>query len=153
MIMSEFAYEKEMREPVIGWLHAQGFVCTRELCSLSYSPMDIVAGIFGERVGRRIPPLLDCIAIELKLNDVLGVLRQASRNRGSVEQSFAAMPASRCARLKPKHIAAFVSDGVGLLSVRPDGIDVVLAAQRSAGTHPRIYKNLWRKCRTEIQQI
>jgi len=141
----EFRYEKDMREPVVAWLEAQGFVCVREVCSVSYNPIDIVAGRFAERVGRRIPALLDAVAVELKLSDVNGVLAQAVRNRGCVERSFAAIPASKCEKLRPKSIAAFAAEGVGLLSVRRDGLDVILAAQRSAGTDDRVYRNLWRR--------
>jgi hypothetical protein len=151
--MSEFAYEKEMQEPVMRWLCAQGFVCTRELCNLNYNPMDIVGGIFGERVSRRIPPLHDCVAVELKLDDIGGVLAQARVNRGCVERSFAAMPADRIARMRSKSIAAFVGDGVGLLAVTVDSVIEILPAQRSYGTHKRIYKNLWRKCQHESKII
>ncbi len=138
-----------MQKSVIGWLQSQGFRCTRELCSLSYEPMDIVGGRFGERSGRRIPALLEAVAVELKLNNVGGVLWQARRNRICVERSFAAMPATRCARLRAKSISAFVSEGVGLLAVSADDVVVLVPAQPSGGTHERIVKNLWRKLRDE----
>lgn len=145
----EFRYEKEMQVPVITWLESQGFVCTRELCSLSYNPIDIVGGRFGQRVSRRIPPLLEAVAIELKLHDINGVLRQSVRNRGCVERAFAAIPASRCGKLKPEWIARFVGEGVGLLSVTAELVTEILPAQRASGTDARIYKNLWRKLRSE----
>jgi hypothetical protein len=142
-----------MQTPVIAWLESQGFVCTRELCTLSYNKMDIVAGRFGERVSRRIPPLLEAVAVELKLNDLNGVLRQCVRNRGCVERAYAAIPASRLDRMRPGTMAQFAGEGVGLLSVSSESVTEVIPAQRSCGTHARIYKNLWRKIQSERRQL
>ena len=149
----EFAYERDMQVPVIAWLESQGFVCTRELCSLSYNKMDIVAGRFGERISRRIPPLLEAIAVELKLNDLNGVLLQCVRNRGCVERAYAAIPADRYSKLRAGSITRFVTEGVGLLSVSRESVTEVIPAQRSSGTAGRIYKNLWRKIQRERRPV
>lgn len=148
--MPEFAYEKDMQKPVQEWLASQGFVSTRELCTSSYNPMDIVAGRFMERIDRRIPPLLETIAIELKLSNMAEVLRQATRNRRAVDRSFAAMPVSRCARLTDKCRIAFLIEGVGLLAVDTQSVTEVIPARRTpTGTPDFIKRNLWRKCRVE----
>lgn len=150
MRLSGFRYEKEMQAAVIAWLRAQGFICTRELCTPNYNPMDIVGGRFGQRIGRRVPPLLEAVAVELKMIDSGGVLKQAINNRRFVERSFAAMPAERCAKLNRKSTERFISEGVGLLAVAEDYVVEMIPATRSIGTNEHTYKNLWRKLRREL---
>jgi hypothetical protein len=148
MNCAEFAYEKEMREPVARWLESNGFVSTREM--YHHRPIDIVAGRFAERVNRRIPPLLETLAIELKLSNAAAVLRQATGNRDAVDRSYAAMPLSRCARLAEKTRLGFLIEGVGLLAVDKATVTEVIPARRSAaGTQEHIRRNLWRKCQRE----
>lgn len=149
-----FRYEHEMCEPVIMWLRGQGFVCTRELLCRWFNPMDIAAGLWEPRISRRIPRLIESVAVELKLSNVAAVLRQATRNQSSVDRSFAALPADRCERIGAEARSRFSALGIGILSVERHAVIEVLPARRSAeGTHPRIAKNLWRKCYKEAKQV
>lgn len=77
-------------------------------------------------------PFGEVCAVELKLSDWRGVLRQARRNFRFADASYAAMPAER--------IGAAVVDaasqwGVGLLAVGPSSVTVVLPSAGCRGPH------------------
>lgn len=141
--MAEFRYEKDMREPVIAWLEAQSFSWVRE--GYTSRPVDFIAGRFAKRVGRKRPALIEGMAVELKLDNVGEVLLQAVRNRDSVHMSYAAMPESRCLRMRPQTVQRFLAFGVGLLSVRSNAVTVLVAATRRDETDDYVARNLWRR--------
>lgn len=108
--------EGKLREPVVRWLQAQQMTPVFEVYLMA-GTCDIVGVQFGQRVGRLIPPAVQICAVELKLHDVAGVLRQAISNRYYVTHSWAAMPAPRVAKMASRTIRKFIVAGVGLLSV------------------------------------
>lgn len=110
--------EKQMRPIVEAWLEEQGWDVAHEIMLGGYC--DLVGFRFGERQGRRMPPLLRAIAVELKITDVGGVFDQAQSNQRFVHESFAAMPDSRIERMRPETIRKFKLWGIGLLAVNAD---------------------------------
>ncbi len=114
--MRDFRREIDMRQPVCDWLRSRGFLPAVEF--FLWHTADIVAGRYGERpAARRKPPLLQTVAVELKIRDVAGVIGQAGSNADLTDQSFCAMPAARCAKMRPGTAERFRVAGVGLLSV------------------------------------
>ena len=78
---------------------------------------DVLGVQFAPRVGRPIPAVRRAIAVELKLKKIAEVIAQASANRYAVHESWAAMPAALCDRMRPDTLAKFEKAGVGLLQV------------------------------------
>lgn len=111
------ANERTMREPVIAWLRDTGHDRHVFECSVAWGWCDIVGFRFAERTGRKIPPLEQVAAVELKLSKIAEVIHQAETNRNVVPMSWAAMPAAFVARMMPQSIDKFASAGVGLLAV------------------------------------
>lgn len=62
-----------MRQAVCGWLIGQGMVPVFEVFMGPHT-CDFIGVEFADRVGRRIPPVSRTMAIELKLDDVAGVI-------------------------------------------------------------------------------
>lgn len=141
---AEFKLEIHMRIPVCNWLRSAGLVYAVEPF-LRYGSADIIAGRFAERTGRRVPPFTDGHLIELKLIDVNGVLTQSLRNCSVAEFSYAAMPASRCQMMRSATRQRFVDNGVGLLSVTPKAVEVLVPARRNGQTKDWAIRNLWRR--------
>jgi len=108
--------ENDMRQAVVHWLEAQGMEVFHE-CVVTHGICDIVGVRFAPRTGRRIPPLVWSVAVELKLARIGEVIAQARGNMYGVCASFAAMPADRCRRMTRNSTLAFVGAGIGLLSV------------------------------------
>jgi hypothetical protein len=148
--VNEFRYEREMRAPVADWLRANRYLVAYEfhLCHM----VDLVAGHFGYRHGKAIPPLEHTIAVELKLDDVAGVIRQAKNNTYFVNRSYCAMPASRCLTMRASTLALFAQANVGLLSVSSDEtIEVVVSPGEGKQANDRTTKGLWRRVRNEYK--
>ncbi len=108
----EWYGERAMRKAVCEWLVSIGYVPVFEVWNC-----DIVAGKWSERTGRAKPSLLSAIAVELKLDDVAGVIKQCKAARLRYDLAFAAMPEERVDRMREDTIGKFVEAGVGLLEV------------------------------------
>lgn len=128
--------ERDMRKAVHAWLSPDGsteviyeFLMMRGYC-------DMVGILFAKQTGRTIPLVKWVTAVELKLEDVAGVIRQSRGNRHSVHASFAAMPKPRCQRMQPTTVKKFLEAGIGLLSV---GDDVTVAIPPG---EPLVSKNI-----------
>ena len=135
--------ERELRTPVHEWLSRNHG--TRVIYEFLFSGYcDMVGVLFADQVGRRIPPVIRAIAVELKLADVAGVIRQAKSNRHYVHASYAAMPRWRVLKMRPATIQKFVDAGVGLLSVGTD-VDVIVVPgpPLSHGSSDRLRKRWW----------
>lgn len=138
-----FRLEKEMTEPVLLWLQAQGYLCVTEMMIIGYC--DIVAGRYGLRVGRRRPRLVDVVTVELKLDDIGGVFSQAEANRLRAPIAYAALPATRCQRLRGKTKRKFEEAGIGILSVGEIVVELVAPRPSPAVFPVRLEINLWRR--------
>lgn len=114
--MARIKTEKEMRPIVEQWLKAHGYLVLHEtLMGAGYC--DLYGVIFYERRTRAIPNVYNAIAIELKINNVADVIRQATKNRYFSELSYAAMPDWRCEKMTVKSRNNFRRNQIGLLSV------------------------------------
>jgi len=100
--------EDDLREPVVLWLQGRGLSVMDEF-----------------HICHRIPDLIGVkegvieIAVELKLSDWRGALRQASVNRFIATRSYVAMPSAK-QRIVLRNVGAFRNLGVGVLMVRED---------------------------------
>ena len=143
-----FRYERDMRESVLAWLRARGLLTVVEL--MIWHSADIVAGKYGARPNpHRRPPLLESLAIELKLSRISDVLAQAKINRGGVDWSYAAMPADVCNSMRQDTLNKFVFAGVGLLSVGKRTYEAIAPDRGRWGTAERVVENLWRRVRKQ----
>lgn len=83
-------------------------------------------------------PLQDrLVAVELKLSRIADAMRQAMNNLGFAEESYVGLPSDVAHRVaaNASRWSNFFDEGVGLLSVTPQGCDVVVKARESrAGT-------------------
>ena len=146
-----FKKEFEMREPVKNWLIEREFYPAVEFWLHNAGITDIVAGFYGKRNGRKIPDLIETTSIELKLNDVAGVLRQAIQNKHKCDWSYAAFPNSRIEKMRQQTIDQFMVAGVGLLSVGFDVVEVVCPSQGPGlPSESREAKQLWRRVRSLV---
>lgn len=107
--------EKEMRPIIARWLQDKGFGVAHEILISGYC--DLAGFRFAQRTSRRIPKLLSVITVELKINNVLDVIKQARGNKHFVNASYAAMPLDKCERMRLKTIRRFRQEGIGLLGV------------------------------------
>lgn len=108
--------ERDLREPVADWFREQSYECAYErLFPSGYC--DILAFRFAPRTSRRIPDLLEVIAIELKLEDVGTALWQAYGYWRGGARSYVAMPLERCERMQRATRDRFHGGYIGLLSV------------------------------------
>lgn len=120
--------EGSLRKPVAEWIITQGMTPVFEV-RLS-GQCDVVGFEFEPKLPRVAPKLKRVIAIELKLEDVADVLRQAKSNSCHVDLSYAAMPFERVGRMKESTLNQFRDSGVGLLSVSTSGrVDLVIPAR------------------------
>ena len=122
-----FDCEFDMRFPVKQWLASQSYSVMVEFVLI-----DIVAVQYGERRGRAIPPIRELIAVELKLHDVAGVIRQASSNLHLADKSYAAMPEQRIEAMRSDTIRKFIDAGIGLLSVG-ESVQVIIESRKGYG--------------------
>lgn len=116
--------EFDMRRPVCHWLLNRGLSPVLECASLGNC--DIV----GVRLEGKPMRLLEVVAVELKLTDVAGVMRQCDRHmqRGTTEV-WAAMPIARANDVRIR----FVDTGIGLLGVGSDVCAVLVEPVRREG--------------------
>lgn len=147
--------EREMRPAVTDWLRSSGHTVVYETSCVSCGTFrDVVGARFGERTGRLIPNVDSCIAVELKLSDVAGVLHQAVRNRLAVQFSYAAMPAGFVTKMRPQTHLKFLNVGVGLLAVA-GGMVVEVIKPKSSGLiiTRRLRRQLWRRRFDVVEQV
>lgn len=106
--------------------------------------VDLASCKWAERIGRRIPPMIEITTVELKINDIIGVLRQARNNSYFVDYSYAAMPLKKCLKMRMKTLEKFKKMGIGLLGIN-DSVKVIIAANKNDVScySPSICKRLW----------
>lgn len=109
--------ERDLREPVADWFREQGYECAYERFFPS-GYCDILAFRFAPQTSRRIPDLLEAIAVELKLDDIGTALYQAHGYWWGGARSYVAMPLERCRRMRVSTIDRFFDQGIGLLAVK-----------------------------------
>ena len=104
--------EFELRKPVCDWVLSRGMVPVLEMASLNNC--DIVGAEFSSDGKRTI--VKKVIAIELKLTDATGVLKQCQTHLKSrcINEVWAAMTIEQAHR----HFMRFNDCGVGLLGLR-----------------------------------
>lgn len=149
-----FRKERDMRDPVKLYLQSRHFVPVVEFCLHGAGITDVVAGIYAPRVGRRVPELLEVAAVELKLTDVGGVLKQAIRNRLCCDWSYIAMPSHRIEKMRQSTRDVIRESGVGVLSVDVHGVKEVICPARG-GCFPRDCtraRTLWRRVRAVTKE-
>ena len=138
----DFKLEKQMKEPVVKWLEGQGYFVAYEILLSGWC--DLVGCKWAERVGRRIPTILEAMAIELKLDDIGGAIYQAKWNlRIGASRSYAAMPLARIDRMRPATIRRFGNEGIGLLGVSPDEITIITESTQNETISSQVAKRLW----------
>lgn len=145
-----FQREREMRPLVAEWLERRALIPFFEVHI--WHNCDIVAARFEHRLGRRIPPIADCVAVELKLTDIAGVLYQAKSNLSKCNESWAAMPLELIRGMQWQTLDKFMQAGIGLLAVS-DKVGVAIHAVRKSECCERLAKKLWRRNRTEQASI
>ena len=136
--------EKALRPVVEAWFQKHGYYVAHEVM-LAGGYCDLTGCKWEERIGRRIPKMQEIVAVELKINDVRGVLYQAENNKYVADTSYAAMPINKCARLKLKTLHLFESIGVGLLGVSSlRGVVIIVPALKNVISHnPNTCRRLW----------
>ena len=109
MMVIENGSEEELRPPINEWMLQEGLHPINE-----YRICWRIPDVVGVRDGR-----IE-VAVEMKLSDWKGALRQASIYTIFSVKSFVAMPSKKQA-LVLRHIREFRRRGVGILMVRGDG--------------------------------
>lgn len=134
--------ERDLQQPVHKWLSADGHTkIIYEFMMAGYC--DMVGILFAERIGRAIPPVVMASAVELKLDDVAGVLQQAWENRHFVHASYAAMPKERCRKMRPATKRQFLGAGIGLLSVSTSVEVVIPPGKPMASLNTEDFRTRW----------
>jgi hypothetical protein len=139
-----FKREKEMRPIVTKWLENHGYYVAYEVL-VGDCWCDIVGCKWAKRTGRKIPALLEAIAVELKLDNIANVLYEAQGNmrHGGVTQSYAAMPAERIVRMQQKTVRSFEDAGCGLVMVSPDRVEIIIEASQQSDVDKNLACRLW----------
>jgi len=134
--------EKDIEPAVRSWLKGRNLMIAHEVMMGGYC--DLVGFRFGSRPGRRIPSLDLIVAVELKIRDIAGALYQARTNR-SAHESWVAMPAEKCYKMRQASVHSFIDEGIGLLSVDGDAVRVCVEPEfRPDAGSVRLRTNLWR---------
>lgn len=135
--------EKQLRPIVETFLQdTWGLYVAHEVMLCGYC--DIIGCRWAERVGRRKPKMLQIVAVELKIKDIVGVLSQAKGNCHVADYSYAAMPLDFYCRMRKTSVQKFRDAGVGLIGVTDTAAMVIQPAARNAIKHnPLICNRLW----------
>lgn len=136
--------EKVLRPIVDRWLEKMGYFVAHENMICGF--VDITACKWKKRTDYRIPTMKRIITVELKINDIKGVLRQAKNNALYVDYSYCAMPIEKCNSMRRKTLKRFRRKGVGLLGVDTTKKKVriiVSAIKTNVRYSPLICKRLW----------
>lgn len=135
--------EHEMRLPVARWLLSRGLAPVCEVQSLGNC--DLV----GVRFELKPLRLVELVAVELKLRDVPGVLRQCRNHmRRGVSEVYAALLPD----VADKHFMTFAADGIGVLAVHPNEVVLRLDAVRFPYRDLRRWLPAMRRRRNEYQE-
>jgi hypothetical protein len=126
--------EEELRPPINEWMLQKGLHPINE-----YRICWRIPDVVGVRDGR-----IE-VAVEMKLSDWKGALRQASIYTIFSAKSFVAMPSKKQA-LVLRHIREFRRNGVGILMVRGDGSVSELIA---SGLHQAAFSYATPRARNE----
>lgn len=133
--------EKDLRPIVADWLKNKGYYVAHEVILSGYC--DLTGCKWAERIGRRKPPMLEIIAIELKIANIVGVLDQARINCSVADYSYAAMPLEKCESMRLATRQKFRSKGVGLLGI-DSRVNVIIEAKKNKIEHdPDVCRRLW----------
>jgi len=108
--------ERDLREPVADWFREHGYECAYERFFAS-GYCDVLAFRFAKQTSRRIPDLLEAIAVELKLKDVGTAIWQARGYARGGAKAFVAMPLERCRRMRGHTLDEFRRGYIGLLAI------------------------------------
>lgn len=135
-------HEFEMRLPVARWMLLRGLSPVCEVGSLNNC--DMVGVRFAEKPVR----LVEMVAVELKRQDVAGVLRQCTTHQiYGVTEVWAAM----WPEVARRNIDRFAVEGIGLLAVTTDTLTEVLAAKRVEGRDLSRWAPAMRRRRREYE--
>ncbi len=133
--------EKQMRPIVESWLQRQAYYVAHEVMLCGYC--DLIGCRWAERIGRRIPSMLEIVSVELKISDIKGVRHQAQVNKIRADYSYAAMPIKKCETMRPQSLQGFRDLGVGLLGV-DENVHIIIEAQRNEIQHSSdVCRRLW----------
>lgn len=134
--------EKQLRPIVEKWLEGLGYYVAHECLIGGYC--DMIGCGWSKRIGRARPELLETIAVELKITDILGVINQAKGNHYHCTYSYAAMPIGFCKKMRPKSFDKFRRAGVGLFGVGSNSVTALIESVRKDRQHSKPIKNrLW----------
>jgi hypothetical protein len=131
----------DLRPVVESWIEAQGMMPLAERMFIS-GYCDLVGVRYKPRVGRAISGIEKFVTVELKINDVAGVIRQAQCHLRRAHASYAAMPEARIEKMRPATLDKFRAVGVGLLCVS-DVVRVLIEPQWQE--MPFDYQNIYAK--------
>lgn len=136
--------EAQLRPVMERYLQSFGYYVAHE-CMI-YGHCDMIGCKWAERVGRAKPELLETVAVELKISDILGVISQAEQNLLACTYSFAAMPLQFCESMRPQSVEKFRLGGVGLygIDVEKDIVKVIVPSLSIGTEHAQCHKDrLW----------
>ena len=137
--------EGKLRAPIGAWLATMEMTPVFEVCH-AWGLCDVVGVKWFPRISRRRPLIEKLIYVELKLDDVAGVLRQGKNNRFAAHLSYCAMPVDRIQKMRESTRQLFLTQGVGLLSCSTETVRVVVPAEENVLAHPQSKLNtLWRR--------
>jgi len=135
--------EKDFQPAVEMWLKNLGYRVARECMISGYC--DLIGSKWSERIGRKKPQLLETMAVELKVRDMVGVISQAKANHYQCTYSYAAMPLDFCNRMRPQSKNRFEDAGIGLIGVSERGLvkSIITGIRQDRKHHEIIRRRLW----------
>ena len=133
--------EKILRPVVTNWLQEKEYYVAHEVMLCGYC--DVTGCKWAKRTGRRIPSMLEIVAVELKINDISGVLYQAITNCTVADFSYAALPLKKYKSMRVGSLQKFMEKGIGLLAVS-NCVDIVIHARKNEISHDvDVCRRLW----------
>ena len=134
--------ENDMRPAIVNWLNRNNYYDAHECMISGYC--DVIGCLWGDRIGRKPPTLLEMVCIELKMRDIGDVISQAQSNHYHANLSYCAMPIDICTVMRPQSILKFSHAGVGLLSVDNESIKIIIYSNyKNKPPHEIFRKRLW----------
>ena len=152
-----FAFECEMTPHVLKFLRSRGFLTSCQIWCGGWGICDIVAARFGLGVKRNIPECESLMALELKLDDVAGVMNQCRQNKAVVNSACAVMPRSRINRMRAGTVTSFDIEGIALLAVDDETGECQWCVEPEHSlphsgwedAHEKLVRKMWRYVRRE----
>jgi len=112
----------------------------------------MVSVAYGDRVGRKIPPVKTLVGIELKISDIVGVLKQCENLKWWCHAVYAAMPSEAVDRMKAETKTRFQLLGIGLLSVESKKVYTEITPSRpcypTGDNVEALRTRLWRRIKS-----